>query len=508
MADRPAPDLPEIAGSLAAAARRGAGSGRRAGADRRRGRGAPAPARRWAAPAAARRSPMIEHLLHGSPVSTAGIDSGRAMRWARSRQRWPRSRPLRVLELGADGGTTRAAARSVWRKPTWRSPTWRRAPTRSRWPGSLPLADSFAGVSAGHWSPRRRRPTASTARRSTSSSRSRLRPAAARPPGAGRLARAAGAGRGVGRRRARAEPALGRRLRPDAPVVAAAAAEVRRCAPARSGVPSWPSPGSAAAAAPELPAVPWPIAIFWGSAAAGPQPAACRSARSRPRWLIVGRDRVSAARSKIGWPRPATPCGPCRVGERGVSRKRVGGTAREVVLFLGGANDAAGCCRSSRPSRSPRSLAMPRQRRNAVPLVGGHAAMRSRRRWRKRRLIGAALWGFGRVLLNEMPRLSLRLLDLCRTACAGRARRRRSPPNWPPTAPRPRSSGPRRDAMSCACARGLPPRWATPADALALDGRASRAGSTPWAGSRAAPRRPGPARSRSTCMPPGSISAT
>ncbi len=50
--------------------------------------------------------PMVEHLLHGSPVSAAGIDLLCAA-LGEIAAAWPAGRPLRVLELGADGGATR-----------------------------------------------------------------------------------------------------------------------------------------------------------------------------------------------------------------------------------------------------------------------------------------------------------------------------------------------------------------------------------------------------------------
>ncbi len=49
---------------------------------------------------------MVEHLLHGSPVSAAGIDLV-CNALVEVAARWPASRRLRVLELGADGGATR-----------------------------------------------------------------------------------------------------------------------------------------------------------------------------------------------------------------------------------------------------------------------------------------------------------------------------------------------------------------------------------------------------------------
>ena len=78
--------------------------------------------------------PMVEHLLHGSPVSAAGIDLVCAA-LGEIASRGHGGRPLRVLEVGADGGATRRLLDRL-AQSAWRSPTGRPAPTRSRRPGS------------------------------------------------------------------------------------------------------------------------------------------------------------------------------------------------------------------------------------------------------------------------------------------------------------------------------------------------------------------------------------
>src|SRR5207245_8755581 len=82
-------------------------------------------------------------------------------------------------------------------------------------------------------------------------------------------------------------------------------------------------------------------------------------------------------------------------------------------------------------------------------------------------LDGPALWGFGRVLKNEIPRLSLRLVDLA------------PPMSWAERAERIASELTAETAETeivwtkagrhlLRLRRGLPPRWAAPADAVAL----------------------------------------
>ena len=84
----------------------------------------------------------------------------------------------------------------------------------------------------------------------------------------------------------------------------------------------------------------------------------------------------------------------------------------------------------------------------------------------------------------------------------------RSPRSWRPQPRRPKSSGPGRVAMCLRLRRGLPPRWAAPGQSLALDRRHRRAALTPCIGGRPPRVRPDREKFRSTCMPPGSISAT
>jgi len=82
-------------------------------------------------------------------------------------------------------------------------------------------------------------------------------------------------------------------------------------------------------------------------------------------------------------------------------------------------------------------------------------------------LVGAALWGFGRVLLNEMPRGSLRLIDVPVAYSIEEAAQR--------LAAELAADSPEREIVWTPLGRhvlrlrrGLPPRWAAPSDLLAL----------------------------------------
>ena len=111
---------------------------------------------------------MIEHLLHGSPVSSAGIELICAV-LGDIAARWPEGRPLRVLEIGADGGLTRRALDRLAQSGA----AFRYAATSpdAEQAARLGFAVSAApGASAACWR-RASRPTLSATTASTSSSR-------------------------------------------------------------------------------------------------------------------------------------------------------------------------------------------------------------------------------------------------------------------------------------------------------------------------------------------------
>jgi len=97
-------------------------------------------------------SPMLEHLLQASPSSTASVDllCGALHEVA---SEWPKGRPLRILELGAVGGVAtrrildRLAQFNIGLTYVASSPEPDQAARLSF------LAKSFTGLSACHWSP-------------------------------------------------------------------------------------------------------------------------------------------------------------------------------------------------------------------------------------------------------------------------------------------------------------------------------------------------------------------
>src|SRR5207247_11074670 len=98
-------------------------------------------------------SPMVEHLLHGSPASAPGIAllCGALTEIAGA---WPKDRPLRILELGAGaGGATRRVLELLAQSKV--AIAYLATCSDSEQAGRLgSLAESYVGVSACRWVPR------------------------------------------------------------------------------------------------------------------------------------------------------------------------------------------------------------------------------------------------------------------------------------------------------------------------------------------------------------------
>ena len=233
--------------------------------------------------------------------------------------------------------------------------------------------------------------------------------------------------------------------------------------------------GFSAANALELPAVPWPIAIFWGSAPPGRSPLHVDPVEPAS-VVIVGRNRVSVGALEDRLAAAGHAVRTVQSGEAALAEAS-GGTAREVVLFLGGENDPQdAAAAAAREIAALARHAMAAAQRGAALWVVTCDAQQAT--LAKAAAIGAALWGLGRVLANEVPQLSLRLLDLCNTAGASEragqvvaelaADSAETEIVWTPQGrhvPRLRA--------------GLPPHWAAPEDPLTL--AAGRPGPDPLA---------------------------
>src|SRR5439155_4337660 len=82
-------------------------------------------------------------------------------------------------------------------------------------------------------------------------------------------------------------------------------------------------------------------------------------------------------------------------------------------------------------------------------------------------LVGGALWSLARVLVNEMPRLSVRLLDLSPTAALGK-RAQQVASELATASVETEIVWTARGRHVPRLRRGLPPRWATAPDLLSL----------------------------------------
>ena len=443
--------------------------------------------------------PMIEHLLHGSPVSAAGIDIVCAA-LGEIAARWPKGRRLRVLEIGADGGATRRlldrlAQSDVALAYRATNPDQEVA-TRLGF-----IVSAVAGASALCWSPREAADDLGDSRfdvilavhacarlQLDSTSLSQLRDLLA--PGGLFIAvepepnplwdlvfgRYAGWWQG-GNDSVESSP-----LR---------SSDEWRGELAISGFSGL---GTAA-----LATGPWPSAVVWGraqapiSAVADAPPAEPASPCSIS--LVAAGGGNAALRKRLaraGHPVSVIDASGFAATAGGEVAEAEAENHNEVVLFVIEAGSEAG---SEAVEEAAQLIA-------DVARVAGAAAHRHIPLWlitcgaqqsvdgEESGLVGAALWGFGRVLMNEMPRLSLRLLDLAPTM------------SWAKRADRITSELLAATAETeivwtdagrhlLRVRRGLPPRWASAADAVALTTE-QRSGLDALGWQLAAPRTAGP----------------
>jgi acyl transferase domain-containing protein/NADPH:quinone reductase-like Zn-dependent oxidoreductase/acyl carrier protein len=425
--------------------------------------------------------PMHEHLLYGSPVGAAGVELVCDV-LGDIAAGWPAGRPLRILELGADGGATRRIVDRVAQSGAAlryqaTSPDPEQAVRLRSQIGSL------AGAGASCWPPRADVDDLGDSRFDVV------------------VAVFAGA-------RLPVDPAMLSQVRDllaPGGIVLSLEAEPNSlwqlifggtademAAPALCSPEAWRSEfaiaGFADIGAARLTGGAWPAALVWGRSdavqgSASRQPGGTRAlmllrtgddsafadalAQAGHRVAIVAPDDFAAAAAE------ATEAEAVLFAIDDLGGDEHGGlveaTARQVALFGRIAAAAA---------RQQTSLwlvtAGAQQAAKAGP--GG--------------LIGAALWGLGRVLANEIPRLELRSIDLDPgIGWAGRARcidaELRAP--TPDTEIVWNATG--RHVLRLR--RGLPPRWAGPQDAIMLD-REPSGGFDALGWRPAAPRPPGP----------------
>jgi phthiocerol/phenolphthiocerol synthesis type-I polyketide synthase C len=165
---------------------------------------------------------------------------------------------------------------------------------------------------------------------------------------------------------------------------------------------------------------PWPSAVFWGRApgrtmaddAQPPEPGLVTVVADDTPFKRALLDRLATGRRAEAPQSPDFTKGAARSGIVG----RDGG-APETILFLAGEQDGERSVAQqiAALARLGREAA---QRRAALWVVTGDAQQTTSAD-PDAGLAGAALWGFARVLGNELPRLSIRLIDLPAAALPG-----------------------------------------------------------------------------------------
>ena len=435
--------------------------------------------------------PMVEHLLHGSPSGAAGIDLVCAV-LGEIASVWPAGRPLRVLEIGADGGATgrivdRLEQAGVALAYCATSPE----PERAARLGSM-LAP-VAGAGARRWSPHDMSDELGEGRFDVILS---VAAGTLLPIDGAALARLRGLLAPGGLYLA-VEPApnplwelvFGQHdgwWQRGGDRYSMSPLRARDEWQSELAIAGFARPGTAALAA----AGAWPGTVVWGRAqpavaAVAPPVAACSSIsliEADARRHAGFRERLTRAGHPVSEIDAAA-----FVAAAGDASSDDGNDGGVAILLIDEDDDPV--AQASRLIALVARIAEAAARRHA-PLWLVTAGAQQAPPGGRAGMVGGALWAFGRVLVNEMPRLSLRLVDL--------------PPamDWTARAERiaeelaaPTADGEIVWTMAgrhvLRLRRGLPPRWATPADSLGL-GSAPHGGLDALRWQSTTPRSPGP----------------
>src|SRR5712671_2783636 len=409
--------------------------------------------------------PMVEHLLHASPVSATGLDVVRAA-LTEIGEAWPSDRPLRVLEIGAEGAVTRRLLESL--AQTGVPLAYHATNPDPEQAGRLALAvKSQPGAGASCWSPAQALDELEDSRFDVIVSMQAFARLQIDPEALVRLCGLLAPGGLLLAAEPEPNPlwdlVFGRYFgwwrtnEPDTSTSPLRAGEVWRRELALAG---FAAPGSAAIAA-----GPWPGAVFWGCAPADEELVSPAPAPAFSVSLVTTRatedrdfqDRLVEAGHRVT-ELDATGFAAAADAEAAEEQDRV------ALVVVDEEGDPVAQAAGLIP---------------VVARIAAAAALRGIPLWIVTRgaqqgaagtdagLVGAALWGFGRVLLNETPRLTLRLLDVPpalggaelaeRLLCELIAATPDTEIVWTPTG---------RHVLRLR--RGLPPRWADETDALGL----------------------------------------
>ena len=409
--------------------------------------------------------PMVEHLLHGSPVSAAGIGVACDV-LGEIAAHWPAGRQLRVLELGADGGATRRLLDRLGQSDAAIAfHATHPDPEQAARLGFVVAATP--GASAACWSPRQPVEELGDGRfdvivAAHSCARLQLDPAALAQlrdilaPGGLFLA---------------VEPAPN----PLWDLVFGRYAEWWHGAdggeatPLRSGE-EWRSDladvGFARAGAVALASGPWPSSLIWGRRDQAVEAAAAQPEQDLAIDLISlspSETALSNRLARIGHRvAPVTPAAFAAAAAK--ADPETDGDNRVALLVV---EETAGAVDSATQLIALAARVSAAAAERHVPLwIVTHGAQQGFE-GAEAGAVGGALWGFARVLLNEVSRLKLRLIDL--------------PPGLNATAKAERIAAELTAATDeteivwtphgrfvLRLRRGLAARWAAPSDAIAL----------------------------------------
>ena len=363
-------------------------------------------------------SPMAEQLLQGSPAIAPGIEllCDGLVELAAA---WPKAQPMRILELGASGGgATRRILNCLTRSGV--ALAYMAASTDADQAARLSsLAKSFVGVSACRWSLDDRNDNLNGAVFDVIlaiNACARLRLDTASLAGLRDLLVPGGLFVAV-----EAEPnalwdvVFGQSASWwQRPSWAHHSSPMRSAEEWRSelAVAGFESTGTTTATA-----APWPSAVVWGCAPRRPQPVLGDRAEPTPVTIVSGDDAFRAALqvrlAEAGYGATLAQALDLDAITATASGPRSDDKMRQIVLFLAeepGDDDPIE--HLSQQIAALARVATIAVERHAVLWVVTCEAQQTSFAQQAFGPVGGALWGLGRVLVNEMPRLSVRFLDL------------------------------------------------------------------------------------------------
>jgi acyl transferase domain-containing protein/acyl carrier protein len=225
------------------------------------------------------------------------------------------------------------------------------------------------------------------------------------------------------------------------------------------------------AGAASIGSAPWPSAVVWGQAPPAGDPVDLPAVEPRTVILFGEQtrlqgavlDRLEAAGYRVTVTRPGDP-------EPASSPGAVLDRAPELFLFL--SEDSAGEEAAQQIAALARIAHLAEKRRAVLWVVTHDVQQPAPGAAQADGSIGAGLWGLGRVLANELPHLTVRLLDLAGKATPN-LRARQIADELAASTPETEIAWTPQGRHVLRLRPGLPPRFASPQDVLTLVGNPS-----------------------------------